>query len=58
MGRPFFCPSPAEERQKKSENKHQSLQPPALAAFLPWGGSEGADCALLTQGSKVHLNFL
>ncbi len=33
---------------KKSEETHRTAQPPTLAAFLPWGSSEGAGRMTLT----------
>lgn len=39
--------------KKKCEETHRVAQPPTLAAFLPWGSSEGADRMSLT-GAKVQ----
>jgi len=39
------------EKIKKRENK-PAAQPPTLAAFLPWGNSEGACCLLLAGGKS------
>jgi len=41
---------------QKSEETHQTAQLPTLAAFLPWGDSEGAGCMPLTE-RKITINF-
>jgi len=40
----------------KSEESHRTAQPPTLAAFLPWGSSEGAGRMTLT-GHKSNQPF-
>ena len=38
---------------KKCEETHRAAQPPTLAAFLPWGSSEGAGRMPLTPQKYI-----
>ena len=44
--------------KKKCEETHRVAQPPTLAAFLPWGSSEGADRMSLTPQKYDDFRYI